>query len=153
MSGWVRYLKLQATAKTGFGTGVLVWGVLALGALIGTLVFLVFAGFIWLAGRYDPLTAALIIGGAFLLLTIIAGIATVASYRSTVTRAQIELANRKQQPWLDPSFLGIGMQVGRAVGWRRLIPLAALAVFAVGLAKEWTGHRTPPSDNDTDDAA
>ncbi len=151
MSGWVRYLKLQAKAKTGLGSGVIVWAVIALVGLVTTLVFAIFAAFIWLAERYDPLTAALILAGAFLLLTIIALVACLLAHRRAVTQAKLQLAERKNTPWLDPSHLGIGLQVARAVGWRRLIPLAAVALFAAGMAKEWAGRDKPPPQEDSED--
>jgi hypothetical protein len=41
----------------------------------------------------------------------------------------------------------VGVQVGQAVGWRRLMTVAAVGVLAVGLAKEWAAHasRDTPS--------
>jgi len=140
MSGWLRYLQLTAKSKTGVSSSVIVWGVLALLFAAVTFGFLVFAAFIYLADRYDPLTAALVLGGFFLLFTIIALICCLLCQRRTVERAKLALAERSQSPWLDPKMLGIGLQVGRAVGWRKLVPLAAAAILAVGLTREWFGN-------------
>lgn len=151
MSGWVRYLRLQAKAKTGLSSAVLVWGVIALISLAVTLGFLTIAAFIWLAERYDALTAALLLGGVFLVVAIIAGICCLVAHRSAITRARLELAERKNMPWLEPSFLAAGLQVGSAIGWRKLLPLAAVAFFAAGLVKEWTGRDKPREEDAGED--
>ena len=64
------------------------------GALCGAVTFglVIFTAFIWLAQRYSPLTAALILTGFFLLVTIIALIACMMAHRSTITQAKQELA-------------------------------------------------------------
>jgi hypothetical protein len=143
MSGWVRHLELIVKSKTGLGSGVFAWGLIAgLGGAV-TLGFFIFAAFIALADRYGPLTAALALGGLFLLITIIALICCLSSQRRTVAAAKLALAARSHAPWLDPKLLGAGLQVGRAIGWRRLVPLAAVGVLAAGLTKEWLGRGRP----------
>ena len=111
-----------------------------------TVVFLIVAGFVALAERYGPLIAALALGGLFLLITIVAVVCCLSSQRQTAAAAQLALAARSQAPWLDPRYLGVGIQIGRAIGWRRLIPLAAVGVLAAGLAKEWIGRSRPAGD-------
>jgi hypothetical protein len=148
MGGWVRYLQLQAKAKTGLSAALLVWAVIALIGLAGAFVFLTKAGFIWLSTRYGALEASLILAGAFFLIAVIAALCCLMIHRSAVTRARIALAERKHQPWLDPAMLGVGLQVGRSVGWGRLLSLGAVAVLAAGLGREWFGNR-PPSQDDS----
>jgi hypothetical protein len=147
MGGWVRYLQLQAKAKSGLSVAVAVWAVIALLGLAASGVFLALAAFVWLADRYDPLTAALILTGAFFLIAIIAAFGSYVAHRSAVTKAQLALAQRKHQPWLDPAMLGVGLQIGRSVGWGRLLSLGAVAVLAAGLGREWLGKKTPPEDD------
>jgi hypothetical protein len=143
MSGWVRHLELIVKSKTGLGSGVLVWALIAgLGGAI-TLGFFIFAAFLALAERYGPLTAALALGGLFLLITILALICCLSAQRRTVAGAKLALTARSHAPWLDPKLLGAGLQIGRAIGWRRLVPLAAVGVLAAGLAKEWLGRSRP----------
>ena len=144
MSGVLRYLELQAKAKTGLSSGVAVWaGVAIVGAAV-TFGFVVLAAFIWLAERYSPLTAALILGAFFLLLTIIALIACKIAQGRNVQEAKVALAARSNAAsWLDPRYLGIGMQAMRAIGWRRIVPLVAVGILAAGLAKEWGGRDQP----------
>jgi hypothetical protein len=153
MGGWVRYLQLQAKAKTGLSAAFLVWSVVAVLALAGTLAFLTTAGFIWLAERYDALTAALIMAGAFFVIAIVAGLCCLVLHRNAVTRARLALAERKHQPWLDPAMLGLGFQIGRSVGWGRLLSLGAVAVLAAGLGREWFGGRDKPGASESSEDA
>src|SRR5262249_52467271 len=66
------------------------------------------------------------------LLTIIALIACLLVHGRTVSRARLELAARRNTPWLDPQYFGVGLQVARAIGWGRIGPLVALGVVAAG---------------------
>src|SRR5262249_35755345 len=133
----------------GLSSSVAAWAVVALVAAIITLAFMIFAVFIWLAQRYGSLTAALVLCGAFLLITIIGLVACSLAHRHTVAQARRELAARSHAPWLDPRYLGIGIQVARAIGWRRVVPLLAVGVLAAVLGREWLGPAQPPiSDED-----
>jgi hypothetical protein len=42
--------------------------------------------------------------------------------------------------WRDPKFMAVGLDIARAVGWRRIVPLAAIGVLAATLAREWAGR-------------
>jgi hypothetical protein len=148
MSGWLRYLALTAQAKTGFGTGIVVWAVIAAVAAAAMFLFLCIAGFIWLADRYGPLSAGLLMAGGFFLITLIAVACVFWSRRRAIEQARMELAARSNASWLDPRLLGIGMQVGRAIGWRRLASLAAVAILAAGVSKEWFGRAQAPDQDD-----
>src|SRR5262249_9971476 len=130
MNSVLRYLELQARAKTGVSSGVLVWGIVA--AIAGAVTFglVVLAAFIWLADRYSPLTAALILAGFFLLITLIALVAAKLAQGRNLQEARVALAARSNAPFLDPKYLMVGMQVMRAVGWRRIIPLVGVAMLA-----------------------
>jgi len=150
MSGWLHYLELQAKSKTGLSCGVAAWALAAVLAAAVTLGFLIFAAFIWLAQRYDPLSAALVLCAFFLLVTIIAVVCCALLHRRTAASARTALAARHQSPWLDPKFLGVGLQVGRSLGWRRLVPLLAVGLLAATLTKEWLGHDRPGVDDDED---
>ncbi len=143
MGGWVRYLELMAKSKTGLSSTIIVWGVVALVAATAALFFLSLTIFIWLADRYSPLTGALVLTGLYLLLLIVAIVVIVMSRKRTIGRAEVALAARRNAAWFDPSLLATGLQIGRAVGWRQFVPLIGAALLAAGLAKEWSGHRTP----------
>jgi len=160
MSSLLRYLELQARAKTGLSSGVLVWAIVAVIAGATTFGLVVLAVFIWLADRYSPLTAVLILAGFFLLVTLIALVACKLAQGSNVREARVALAARSNAPWLDPKYLMVGMQVMRAVGWRRLVPLVGVALLAAGLTREWAhfgfgrrGNDAGGTEDETDGAA
>ena len=105
--------------------------------------FVLLIAFIWLAERYDPLTAAMALAGLFLLATIVAAISCLWSRRRTIKQAELALAARRPAIWLDPKVLGGAIQAGRAVGWRKLVPLLAVGMLAAGVGMEWFGRERP----------
>ena len=60
--------------------------------------------------------------------------------RRNIERARRELAARSNANWLDPKLIALGIQVGQAIGWRRIVSLTAVALLAAGLVKEWSGR-------------
>jgi hypothetical protein len=141
LTGVVQNLRLRAEARTGLSTAVVVFALIALIAVVTAFVFFVFAVFIWLAERYSPLTAALIVAVAFVLIAILGAVGAVFAQRRTSENAKRALAVRSQSPWFDPATLGIVMQIGRTIGLRRIAPLAAAGFLAAALAKEWFRDR------------
>ena len=140
MGGWRRYLELQAKAKTGLSSGLVVWAVLAVVFGAVTFGFILVTAFIWLADSYGPLLAALALGGFFLLITIIALVCGVWSHRRTIARAELALAARRNAPLLDPRLLPAALQLGRTIGARKLVPLIAIGILAVGVGMQWFGR-------------
>jgi len=143
MSGLFRLLALNAQARAGFSSQVLVWAIITAIACSVALVFLLIAAFVWLADRYDPLTAGLVLGGVFVVVALVALAACLVVRRRNIERARVELAaGSGNTNWLDldPKLLAIGFQVGQAIGWRRLVSLAAVGLIAAGVAKEWLGR-------------
>jgi len=142
MSGWLKHFTLSAQARTGFSSQFAVWVVIALVAAAIAVVFLLVAAFVWLADRYDPLIAGLILGGAFIVLALIALAVAAFTRRRNIDRAERELAARRAAGGglLDPKLLSLGLQIGQAIGWRRLATLTAAGILAAGLAREWYGH-------------
>jgi len=143
MGGWRRYLELQAQAKIGLSSGLFVWALLAVvfGAL--TVAFVLLFAFVWLAELYGPLIAAIALAGLFLVATIFAAICCLWSRRRTIEQAELALAARRPAIWLDPKVLGGAIQVSRAVGWRKLVPLLAVGMLAAGVGMEWFGRERP----------
>ncbi|HWF95107.1 MAG TPA: phage holin family protein [Xanthobacteraceae bacterium] len=149
MGDWLRHITLNAKARTGFGPALVVWFLIAVVALALGLVFLSVAAFVWLARRIDPVTAGLILAGAFFLIAIVAAFAGWIARLRNIERARRELAARSQAGWFDPKFLAVGLEIGRTLGWRRLMTLAAVGVLAAGLGKEWFGAAAgKPGDRD-----
>jgi hypothetical protein len=143
MGGWRRYLELQAQAKTGLSSGLFVWALLAVVFGVLTASFVLLIAFIWLAERYSPLTAAMVLAGLFLLATIVAAVSCLWSRRRTIEQAELALAARRTAIWLDPKVLGGAIQASRAVGWRKLVPLLAVGMLAAGVGMEWFGRERP----------
>jgi Putative Actinobacterial Holin-X, holin superfamily III len=150
MGDWIRHIALSAKARSGFGPQLIVWFLIAAVSLLLGLGFLCAAGFVWLASRTDAMTASLVFGGAFLLIAIMAAVAGWIARSHNMERARRELAERSQAGgWFDPKFLTVGLEIGRALGWRRVFTLAAAGLLAAGLVKEWRGDRKPEaSDGD-----
>jgi hypothetical protein len=145
MSGWLHHLALSARARTGFSTHIVVWAAIAAVSSATMFVFLCVAAFVWLADRYGAVTAGLVMAGSFFVIALIAVVSVGISRRRNMERAKLELAARSNASWLDPRLLGVGVQVGRAIGWRKLASLAAVAILAAGLSKEWFARDEKPS--------
>ena len=140
MGDWLRHIALNAKARTGFGPLVFVWYLIAAVSLTLGLGFLCAAAFVWLASRTDVVTAGLILGGVFLLVAIVAAVAGWIARLRNIERARRELAARGHAGWLDPKVLAVGIEIGRTLGWRRIVTLAAVGLLAAGLGKEWFGR-------------
>jgi len=145
MSGWLRLFELNAQARSGVSALVLVWATIASVASMAALVLLLIAAFVWLADHYDAVTAGLVLGGAFIVVALVALTVTLWLRRRNMQRARIALAAGGSTNWLDPKLIdpkliAIGFQVGQAIGWRRVISLAAVGLIAAGVAREWLGH-------------
>jgi hypothetical protein len=118
-------------AKTGLSTTLLALGGVVVVAAVITVVFLCAAAYIWLAQHYGDLNAALWLGCGFLVLTLASVIACVIVRRRTIARAMAA----RHAWWADPTVMAIGVQLGRSIGWRKLVPLAVVSALAAGLAR------------------
>ena len=106
MGDWLRHIALSAKARTGFGPALMVWFAIVLVSLVLALGFFCAAAFVWLASRYDGVTAGLILGGGFLLLAVLAAVAGWITRLRNIEQARLELAARSQAGWLDPEIPG-----------------------------------------------
>jgi len=91
------------------------------------------------------------LGCAFALIALIALVACLMTRRRNMERARLELAARSSTSWLDPKLVAVGVQIGQAIGWRRLAALGALAVLAGAAAKEWSARAKPADDDEAED--
>src|SRR6516225_3810480 len=143
MGGWRKYLELQLQAKSGLNSALVVGALIGLLSAAVTFVFLLVAAFVWLARRFDPLVAGLVLGGIFLLITIFAVGYALWSQRRTAQRARLALASRRSASWLDPKLLAGALEVSRTIGLRKMIPLLAIGVLAAGAAMQLGGRERP----------
>ena len=144
MSDFFRHLALKAKARTGFGPSLIGWLVLVVVSLILALVFSSVAAFVALASRFDSVIAGLILAGAFLLVAGLAALAAWITRRHNRARAERELAAQRRANLLDPAILSAALEIGRTLGWRRILTLAAAGMLAAGLGREWTARSEKP---------
>jgi hypothetical protein len=140
MDNWRRYLELRIRAKIGLSSGVFIWALIGLLCGIVTFVFVLVTAYVWLADRYEPLIAAIVLSGIFLLTTLIAAVASIWTHNRNIARAKLELATRRSTPWLDPRLMAGALQASRAVGGPKLLALAAVAFLAAGIGMQWLRH-------------
>lgn len=151
MGGWRKYLELQVEAKTGLSSGLFVWAILAIVCGTVTFGFVLVTAFVWLSARFDPLIAALILSGFFLLCAIVALACCLQSRRRTIERAELALVARRQATWIDPKILGGAVQASRALGWRKAAPLIVLGVLAVGIGMQWFSRGKADAESDEEE--
>lgn len=121
----------------------LVWGGIAAAAGVAGLLFLSVGGFLWLSQRYDPITACLVLGIAYVLLAAIA-LTVVASVRSGRRKKAPPPAPAQPQWWTDPVAIMTALQLVKAIGISRLLPIAVLGAVAAGFAMERSAKREAP---------
>lgn len=106
-------------------------------ALLVTTGFLCAAAFISVLQKYGPVQACLAGAGIFFLLTLTAAGAYWGYKREVQKRAQIaaeRAAKSAAQGMLaDPMLLATGLQIARAIGVKRLLPVLAIGGVALGI--------------------
>jgi len=101
-------------------------------ALFIALGFLCAALFVFVLKHYGPVQACLAGAAIFLAVTLIAAICYVV--RRSQIRAEAERAAKAAPSMLaDPMVMAAGLQIVRAIGVKRLIPIIAVAGLALGL--------------------
>ena len=102
-------------------------------ALFIMIAFLCAAAFISVLQTYGPVEACLTGAGIFLIVALIAA-ALYASLKNRASERQPEAAKSTLHTALtDPMVVATGIQVIRAIGLKRLIPLVAVGGVALGL--------------------
>ena len=119
-----------------------VGGVVAGAAALVALGFFCAALFLWLEARYGAITAALVLGGAFTFVALVAAI-VVLILRG---RAPPPPPPRKSPWWADPMMLTAALDVGRKLGKRRVATAVLVSAFVLGLML-----RPPRKPDDTGD--
>lgn len=132
----MRDVILAARAKTGAGATTFGWAAVAVLSAIAATTFAAMAAYSWLAREYDPVTAGLALAGFFAAAAGAAAIVCAVVRRRTAARAKAELAAQKSALLLDPRLLAVGFELARALGWRKVAPLALLGLLAAGLGRE-----------------
>ena len=108
-------------------------------ALLITTSFLCAALFVYVLQKYGPIEACLAGAGVFFVVTLIAAVCY--SVRKRQIRARAEQAAREaarsaksaaSNMLADPMLLAAGLQVVRAIGVKKLVPILAIGAVALG---------------------
>ena len=103
-------------------------------ALFIMIAFLCAAAFVFVLQRYGPIEACLAGAAVFLVAALIAaGSYMLRKHRIKVRAEQEAKAAAARAPLVDPATVAIGIQIVRAVGIKRLVPILAIGGVALGL--------------------
>ncbi len=102
-------------------------------ALLITTVFLCAAAFIFVLQRYGAVEACLAGAAVFFVVTAIAAGCYMSYKNQMKLRAERAARNAARSMLADPAMLAMGMQLVRAVGVKRLVPILAVGGVALGL--------------------
>jgi uncharacterized membrane protein len=144
--GLMHDMVLAVQTRTGITTSFVVWlAVVALAALTA-FAFLCVAAYDWLSLQMSSVYAGLVMAAVFVAIAIIGIIACLLARRRARERAILERAARAHAPsWLlDPKILATAVQVGRSLGWQRVVPLALVGFMVAQWARE---HRARGDDS------
>jgi hypothetical protein len=102
-------------------------------ALLVTLAFLCAAAFVYVLQQYGPIQACLTGAGIFLLAALIAITAYMVRRNSVKARAKETAKSAVHTALADPMLVAAGLQVIRAIGIKKLVPILAVGGLALGL--------------------
>ena len=111
-------------------------------ALFITISFLCAAAFVFMLQRYGLVEACLTGAGVFFIVTLISAGCYMVRKNQIKTRHRETAKSGVQSPFADPMLVATGIQLIRAIGIKKLIPILAVG----GLALGFLASRTPSSD-------
>ena len=114
-------------------------------ALLVTTAFLCAAAFMFVLAKYGPIEACLAGAAVFLVVALLAGGSYMVRKRQLRQKAEREAKSAAHSLLADPAMMAIGLQVVRAVGIKRLVPLLAIGGVAIGLLAA-RGHAGPSAE-------
>jgi hypothetical protein len=101
-------------------------------ALFITTSFLCAAAFVLVLQQHGLIQACLVGAAIFFVVTLIAGGSYMVRKRQIRVRAIAAAKSAAQSPAIDPMMLAAGIQIARAVGLKKLIPILAIGGLALG---------------------
>jgi hypothetical protein len=124
---------------------------LAVAAAVGlfiTTCFLCAAAFVFVLQHYGLVPACLTGAAIFFIATLIAAISYMVRKRQIERRAERVAAAARtaaQSAFADPMLMAAGLQVVRAIGIKRLLPILAVGGIALGFlaSRQGAGDQTP----------
>jgi hypothetical protein len=102
-------------------------------ALFITTAFLCAAAFMFVLQQYGPIEACLAGAAVFLVVTLIAAGSYMVRKRQIKVRAEQQAKAAAHSLLADPAMVAIGIQLVRAIGVKRLVPILAIGGVALGL--------------------
>ena len=112
-------------------------------ALFITTSFLCAAAFVFVLERYGLVQACLAGAGVFFVVTVIAAGCYMVRKNQVETRAAERAKSAAHSALADPMVVAAGLQLVRAIGIKKLIPLLAVGGLALGLL---ANHRNTSGD-------
>jgi hypothetical protein len=139
---------LAIQTRTGITTSFIVWLIVVALMAFTAFAFLCVAAYDWLSLEIGSVYAALVMAAVLALIALIGSIVCLLKRRHARERAILERAARAHAPsWLlDPKILATAVQVGRSLGWQRVIPLALVGIMAAQWARERREHVQEPAE-------
>lgn len=131
--------RLIDDVRNATGDALRLTSVLALAAIAAliTIIFLCAAAFVYVLQTYGAVQACLAAAAIFLVLTIVAviwyAVRKRAMEREAKARAEQAARAARQSLLTDPMLIAAGLQIVRAIGVKRLIPILAIAGVALGI--------------------
>jgi hypothetical protein len=144
--GLMHDMVLAVQTRTGITTSFIVWLVVVALAALTAFAFLCVAAYDWLSLQMSSVYAGLVMAAVFVAIAIIGIIACLLAQRRARERAILERAARAHAPsWLlDPKILATAVQVGRSLGWQRVVPLALVGFMVAQWAREHRAQSGEP---------
>ena len=102
-------------------------------ALFITTAFLCAAAFMFALEKYGPIEACLAGAAVFLVVALLSAGSYMVRKRQIKLKAKQEAKSAAHSLMADPAMLAIGLQVVRAIGIKRLVPILAIGGVALGL--------------------
>src|ERR1700719_2837241 len=127
---------LAVQSRSGITASFIVWLIVAMMAASIAFAFLCVAAYAWLALQIGSVNAGLVMAAIFVVIAVIGLTLCLLARRRARARAPSWL--------LDPKILATAVQVGRSLGWQRVIPLALVGFMVAQWARE---HRARGDDN------
>ena len=129
---------LAVQTRTGITASFVVWLIVVALAALTAFAFLCVAAYDWLSLQMSSVYAGLVMAAVFVLIAVIGLVVCLLARRRARERAILERAARAHAPsWLlDPKILATAVQVGRSLGWQRVIPLALVGIMVAQWARE-----------------
>jgi len=121
---------------------------LAVAAVVGLFIttgFLCAAAFVFVLERHGLVQACLTGAAIFFVVTLIAVIIYTVRRRQIAARAAAAARSSVHTAFADPMLMAAGLQVVRAIGIKRLLPILAIGGIALGFlaSRQAPGEQTP----------